>query len=52
MTVPLSPTARWRDITREKLIELIIGREIKDEFAKFNEPTDETIMEVRELVPR
>ncbi|MEM7950871.1 sugar ABC transporter ATP-binding protein [Morganella morganii] len=37
------------DITREKLIELIIGREIKDEFAKFNEPTDETIMEVREL---
>lgn len=37
------------DITREKLIELIIGREIKDEFAKFNEPTDETIMEVRDL---
>ena len=37
------------DISREKLIELIIGREIKDEFAKFNEPTDETIMEVREL---
>ncbi|WP_416761120.1 sugar ABC transporter ATP-binding protein [Morganella morganii] len=37
------------NITREKLIELIIGREIKDEFAKFNEPTDETIMEVREL---
>ena len=36
-------------ITREKLIELIIGREIKDEFAKFNEPTDETIMEVRDL---
>ncbi|HDU8581109.1 TPA: sugar ABC transporter ATP-binding protein [Morganella morganii] len=37
------------DITREKLIELIIGREIKDEFAKYNEPTDETIMEVRDL---
>lgn len=37
------------DITREKLIELIIGREIKDEFAKFNEPTDETIMEIRDL---
>ncbi|MBW5405700.1 sugar ABC transporter ATP-binding protein [Morganella morganii] len=37
------------DITREKLIELIIGREIKDEFAKFNEPTDEIIMEVRDL---
>ena len=36
-------------ITREKLIELIIGREIKDEFAKFNAPTDETIMEVRDL---
>lgn len=37
------------DINREKLIELIIGREIKDEFAKFNEPTTETIMDVAGL---
>ncbi|WP_413495081.1 sugar ABC transporter ATP-binding protein [Morganella psychrotolerans] len=37
------------DINREKLIELIIGREIKDEFAKFNEPTNETIMDIAGL---
>ncbi|MFC0180580.1 sugar ABC transporter ATP-binding protein [Thorsellia kenyensis] len=36
-------------INREKLIELIIGREIKDEFAKFNQPTDEVILEVKNL---
>jgi len=36
-------------INREKLIELIIGREIKDEFAKYNIPTNETIMTVKNL---
>ncbi|GKX64441.1 enolase [Pragia fontium] len=37
------------DITREQLIEHIIGGEFKDEFAKFNQPTDETIMNISKL---
>lgn len=37
------------DITREQLIEHIIGGEFKDEFAKFNQPTNETILTVEQL---
>ncbi|AHF78112.1 Sugar ABC transporter ATP-binding component [Sodalis praecaptivus] len=38
-----------RDITREQLIEHIIGGEFKDEFAKFNQPGEDVIMEVKNL---
>ncbi|MEM6160064.1 sugar ABC transporter ATP-binding protein [Erwinia sp. P6884] len=37
------------DITREQLIEHIIGGEFKDEFAKFNQPGEEVMMEVKNL---
>ncbi len=37
------------DITREHLIEHIIGGEIDGEFAKYNEPTDEVIFEATNL---
>lgn len=37
------------DITREQLIEHIIGGEYDSEFAKFNQPTDEVMMEVKNL---
>lgn len=38
-----------KDITREQLIEHIIGGKIDGEFAKFNKPTDETIFKVSGL---
>ena len=38
-----------KDSTREKLIEHIIGGELKSEFEKFNKPTDEVILEVKNL---
>ncbi|NDL62184.1 sugar ABC transporter ATP-binding protein [Acerihabitans arboris] len=38
-----------KDITREQLIEQIIGGEIDGEFAKFNQPTNETIFNVSNL---
>lgn len=38
-----------KDLTREKLIEHIIGGELKSEFEKFNEPTDDVIFEVKDL---
>jgi len=37
------------DITREQLIEYIIGGEYDSEFAKFNQPGDEVMMEVSNL---
>jgi len=37
------------DITREQLIEFIIGGEYDSEFAKFNQPTEEVMMEVKNL---
>lgn len=37
------------DITREQLIEHIIGGEYDSEFAKFNQPGEEVMMEVRNL---
>ena len=37
------------DITREQLIEHIIGGEYDSEFAKFNQPGDEVMMEVNNL---
>lgn len=37
------------DITREQLIEHIIGGEYDSEFAKFNQPGDEVMMEVKNL---
>lgn len=37
------------DITREKLIEHIIGGEYDSEFAKFNQPGEEVMMEVNNL---
>ncbi|MEY1522559.1 sugar ABC transporter ATP-binding protein [Providencia manganoxydans] len=37
------------DITREQLIEHIIGGEFKDEFAKFNQPTNETLLTVEQV---
>ncbi|HAF2130473.1 TPA: sugar ABC transporter ATP-binding protein [Salmonella enterica] len=37
------------DITREQLIEHIIGCEYDSEFAKFNQPGDEVMMEVKNL---
>ncbi|PAA97080.1 sugar ABC transporter ATP-binding protein [Serratia fonticola] len=38
-----------QDITREQLIEHIIGGEFESEFAKFNQPGDEVMMEVQHL---
>ncbi|KAA8996132.1 sugar ABC transporter ATP-binding protein [Affinibrenneria salicis] len=38
-----------QDITREQLIEHIIGGEFENEFAKFNQPGEEVMMEVRNL---
>lgn len=38
-----------QDITREQLIEHIIGGEFESEFAKFNRPGDEVMMEVQNL---
>lgn len=38
-----------RDITREQLIEHIIGGEFKDEFAKFNQPTSDIILTINQL---
>ncbi len=37
------------DITREQLIEQIIGGEYESEFAKFNQPGNEVMMEVKNL---
>ncbi|WP_157861843.1 sugar ABC transporter ATP-binding protein [Erwinia tasmaniensis] len=37
------------DITREQLIEYIIGGEYDSEFAKFNQPGDSVLMEVENL---
>lgn len=37
------------DITREQLIEHIIGGEYDSEFAKFNQPGDDVMMEVKNL---
>lgn len=37
------------DITREQLIEFIIGGEYDSEFAKFNQPTQDVMMEVKNL---
>lgn len=37
------------DITREQLIEHIIGGEYDSEFAKFNQPGEEVMMEVKNL---
>ncbi|MBP2154630.1 sugar ABC transporter ATP-binding protein [Erwinia rhapontici] len=37
------------DITREQLIEHIIGGEFDSEFAKFNQPGDEVMMQVNNL---
>lgn len=37
------------DITREQLIEHIIGGECDSEFAKFNQPGEEVMMEVKNL---
>ncbi|MFC0226714.1 sugar ABC transporter ATP-binding protein [Serratia aquatilis] len=38
-----------QDITREQLIEHIIGGEFESEFAKFNQPGDDVVMEVKNL---
>lgn len=38
-----------QDITREQLIEHIIGGEFENEFAKFNQPGDSVIMAVQHL---
>lgn len=40
------------DITREQLIEQIIGGECDSEFAKFNQPGEEVMMEVKNLTWR
>lgn len=38
-----------KDVNREQLIQQILGSELKDEFAKFNEPTDKTILKVENV---
>ena len=38
-----------KNITRDQLIEQIIGGEINGEFAKYNEPTDEVMFQVKGL---
>ncbi|TNH15357.1 sugar ABC transporter ATP-binding protein [Testudinibacter sp. TR-2022] len=38
-----------QDITRERLIEHIIGGELSQEFAKFNIPSDDIVLEVNSL---
>ncbi len=37
------------DVTRERLIEMIVGRSLTDEFAKDNTPTDEAVLSVSSL---
>lgn len=53
-----TPFSRWRfyihegyiaDITRRQLIEHIIGGEYDSEFAKFNQPGEEVLLEVNGL---
>ncbi len=37
------------DVTRDRLIEMIVGRPLTEEFAKTNTPTDETVFTLRGL---
>ena len=37
------------DINREQLIEQIIGGQINEEFSKFNQPTEQVLLEVKNL---
>ncbi|MBC2602286.1 sugar ABC transporter ATP-binding protein [Puniceicoccus vermicola] len=41
-----------QDISREKLIEEIVGGELNEEFAKYNKPTDEPLLTINELTSK
>ncbi|ABZ76571.1 ABC transporter related [Shewanella halifaxensis HAW-EB4] len=40
------------DINREQLIEQIIGGQINEEFSKFNQPTEQLLLEVKNLTSK
>ncbi|ABV87604.1 sugar ABC transporter ATP-binding protein [Shewanella pealeana] len=40
------------DVTREQLIEQIIGGQINEEFSKFNQPSEQVLLEVKNLTSK
>ncbi|MGS0724836.1 sugar ABC transporter ATP-binding protein [Shewanella sp. 0m-11] len=40
------------DINREQLIEQIIGGQINEEFSKFNEPTEQVLLDIKSLTSK
>ncbi|MCK8045463.1 sugar ABC transporter ATP-binding protein [Shewanella sp. 1CM18E] len=40
------------DITRDELIEQIIGGQINEEFSKFNQPSEQTLLEIKNLTSK